>query len=266
MGSKVSWRLPAVLLTGVVVIAAATGWLYSRQSLFRLSEVEVRSEDSDVSEAARRLCARWLGRGLFAISLRDVEHVVSQLPAISSVAIHRRWPSRLLIELRLRRPVAFGFHDGTLWTLDSEGGRIAPVTRPLVLPLLRSLPDENSLRREALAWIAAQGGGDTDSLDFALIDAIRWNPESGLEVRMESVELDVSLGFSGFVDAWTRADKAFAALRSRGQRAKFLDASYRQRVVAQLHGDLRNPGSGLNLRELVRRANPETTSEPPRAR
>lgn len=254
---------------GVAVLTAASGWLYSRQSLFRLSEIRVQAEDTELAAQAQKKLMDRLGKSLFVISFSGIEEDLAKIPAIRKVNIRRRWPSTLVISLEIKDPVAMTFYEGKLWGLDSQGNLIDVLHRPRSLPLIKFQSKDFETRKEVFSWLDRQRHRESSgALDFSRIDELMWTPDRGLIVKSFESEIEVELGFRGFDAAWERAEQAVVALRSRDIRANYLDATYRHRVVASR---LQNFQNGLNLKGLVHRAGAapmgrDSSAEPPQAR
>lgn len=249
-----------VLLVSFFGVAAAAGWVYSRNALFRLTEVAVDSPDADVSAIIRRRLMGILGRSLFTVSLSDLQRQIGVVPQVENVTLHRRWPSTLGVQVQIKRPVACLFIKGKLWTLDGEGHPIELLTKPTVLPLLKSLPSRTEERTELFAWLRDRA--DTSALEMDRIDTLAWTEDRGLVATLAEPEgLEIELGYREFARSWVRADRAWALLRRRPVKVELLDATYRHRVVARVRGNLQNPGTGLNLKELVRRTGAGTAPE-----
>ncbi|MBS1982997.1 MAG: FtsQ-type POTRA domain-containing protein [Bdellovibrionales bacterium] len=244
---------------GALVVALAVGWASTRNLLFRLSDVTVRTEDPELRTTIQRKLMPYLGKSLFGLSLADIEVSLRTLPTVKSLSLMRRWPSELVIAVETKRPVAISFRGRKLWTLSSDGTFIDVLTRPLALPLLKSLPQDPATIAELFQWLNDVRGVDTRSLDFGAVDEVIWTSERGLTLRSYAADLEIELGFHDFAAAWSRADRALSVLHARGVAANHLDATYRHRVVVRGRPPLRNFQNGLNSKELVRRM--QTTTD-----
>lgn len=244
---------------GVVLgLCAAAGWLYSRQSVFRLSEITVESGDAALRTEIRNRLLSHLGSGLFALSLRDLEREISVVPSVSGATIYRRWPAEIVIRPRLKRPVAMTFVGKELWTLDENGERIEVLRKPENLLLARRMPADAAVRSEIFSWIASSLSTEGLSLEAAQFDEIEWISDRGLVLRSLEPELEVELGFGNYAAAWSRLARAHGILTARGVRVLRLDASYPHRVVAEPVNNLRIFQNGLDLKRLGRRAGGES--------
>jgi cell division septal protein FtsQ len=242
-----------VLIALLGVLGVAGGWLYSRNSLFRLAEVQVESERADLDAEIRRRLAGILGRSLFTLSLRQLESELAALPAVESVSLHRRWPSTLLIRVREREAVGMAFRNGKLWTYDASGEPIEALRRPLATPLVRGVVPGTPQAKDIYAWLARARKSEPGLVDLNEMDEAEWVNDRGLIVRFLARNLEVEMGFAGFDEAWRRFERALAAVRERQIEATYFDATYRHRVVVRGRSVLQNPSHSLDLKGLVRR-------------
>lgn len=245
-------------LAVVFGLCAAAGWVYSRQSVFRLSRITVESTDAALRVDIRNRLLSHLGSGLFALSLRDLEQEILQVPSVSGATIYRRWPAEIVIRPKLKQPVAMTFVGKELWTLDEGGEKIEVLRKPEGLILARRMPADVAVRKEIFAWLAAGTPGEAPSLEVAQFDEMEWMNDRGLVLRSLEPELEVELGFGGYAAAWSRLARAHKILTERGVKAAHLDASYPHRVVVGGVNNLRIFQNGLDLKRLGRRAGGES--------
>lgn len=240
-------------LASVLVVALLAGWAFTRGSLFRVSHIEVLSDDEALAKALNARFVGLYGQGLFAVSLTSLEQDVRAFPRIKAVSLRRRWPSTLLIRPELRNVVALEFQNGRLWTVDDEGSAVEALASPVSAPLLKGFGDDLSARRSACAWLASLSSYEGTHLEPSQIDEIEWKRDRGLVVHFSELALEVELGFEDYMNAFSRADLALGVLQSKKYQANFLDASSVRRVVARGAPSLQNSDSSLTFREKMRR-------------
>lgn len=246
---------------GLVVIfglCAAAGWVYSRQSVFRLSRITVESTDATLRVDIRNRLLAHLGSGLFALSLRELEQEILEVPSVSGATIYRRWPAEIVIRPKLKQPVAMTFVGKELWTLDGSGEKIEVLRKPAGLILARRLPADANVRKEIFAWLASATPGESGAIEVSQFDEMEWMSDRGLVLRALEPELEVELGFGGYAAAWSRLVRAHGILTERGVKPTRLDASYPHRVVVEGVNNLRIFQNGLDLKRLGRRAGGES--------
>ena len=246
----------------MALLALPAGWLYSRNSLFRLSNIIVNSEDSDFSKRVQENLLAHLGRNQMVVSLSDLEKQVRSFPAIENVGIRRHWPDTVVIDVQLRTPIALIFHEQKIWQVDAEGEFISMLSAPLGLPLLKNFKLESAgksrkavqhERREVFNWLSKIKNESTAGSLFRSIDELEWNETSGLIVRGQDLGTEIELGFHDYEAGWRRGLKVLEHLKAKNLPVAQLDASYPNRVIARKVRDLQNFQNGLNLEELVRR-------------
>jgi cell division septal protein FtsQ len=171
------------------------------------------------------------------------EDLLSNIQEIESVSLKRRWPSTIVVELTKKRAVAFEIEKDGYFLLDEHGLRFKEVAeRPEALPELRNTL-EKSRRASALSWL---------SQSQAPIRALEWDLELGLRVESLDGTL-VELGFESFSTSWQKAERALQYIHGKQMKARALDATYNNRVVARGLAKLQNPENDLNLKEMVHR-------------
>lgn len=235
------------------LLGALGGWLYSRQALFRVREIDVRTADLLLKSKIEKDMLSYSGRPLFGIQLREIEAELMKNPELRSVRIQRVWPDRLVFEPEVKEPVALGFKDKQIWLLDEEGERIHPLREAHALPLFVGLPEGSSLRKQAAQWILRMKKEMNSDSFFELIDEVETFNGRDLSVKIASLGLRVDLGNKNWEQRWRRAEAAFAALQERGIQALHLDAAKDPKVFVYDSVELHKSESGLNLEELVRR-------------
>jgi len=247
-GQRVSFFALALVL---VVTAVGLGWVLTRNSLFLLSEIVVEKGNSEMDTVVREKLVRFYGQRLTRLSLREAERSLLEIPEISRVVLHKRWPSTLLVSVQLRKAVLAKFDQARLMLYDSEAKPIAPYLKAEPLPLLKG-PIPRAVFEELCEFL-----GELPRLDQ--LQQIEWSRQAGLVLTRSDKEFVTELGFSDFTRAFHRAREAERVLELNDLLGSVerLDASYRSRAVARLKSSpsemLQNPKSELNLKELVHR-------------
>jgi cell division septal protein FtsQ len=264
---KLSKRLQRLtLFVCATALLLSLGFVYSRNSLFRLSDITVECDDVEVGDWVKRRLVGQLGVSLFSVPLAAMERELMQLQRIDRVTLYRRWPSSVLIRVEVRRPVAVSFHNGRLWAVDNRGVLIHEVVQPLDRPLLsgfESMADDKlkaqrleDLPGKVFAWLDSLEQRDNQVLDRSDFDEFAFDRVRGLIAKSFEKKMVVELGSDSFSKAWRSAEKSVNFLRSQGINASHLDATYANRVVVKTRPRLQNSEYRLNLEELVRRKEP----------
>ncbi|MEO5667156.1 MAG: FtsQ-type POTRA domain-containing protein [Bdellovibrionota bacterium] len=242
-----AWAIAMVVVI-VASIAALGGWLYSRESLFRVESIEVRLPESPLRKDIEESLLAYSGRSMFALKLGELEQALLRHPQISAARILRRWPSTLVIEAELKTKAALEFRNKTLWFVDQKGEQIAPLATAEALPLMWGFDEHTALKSDLLEWIVAARAKDEM---LGNLDEIAFDHD--VILGFKNVGLRVHLGTRNWPQRWARAKAAFAAMQKQGRLALVIDASVEGRVFVYDSVELHNSQSGLNLRELVRR-------------
>jgi len=238
---------PLVVLFAAALVATLAGWVYSRNSLFMLSEITIKTESPELENDLRKNFVGYLGKRLTALSLSQLESIAMKDPRIKKAVFHKRWPNSLLIVIEERKAVAMTFIQGKLWTLDENGEPIAILRRAEALPLLKRYKRQADQLVQISNWLSTVK--ETDQFD-----EVEWVDDRGLVIKNYSQDFDIELGFADFDSAWRRADSSLTFVRTKNISAVVLDASYSHRVVIRPKSELQNFENKLNLRKLVRRA------------
>ncbi len=235
----------------LVVTAVGLGWVLTRNSLFLLSEIVVEKGNSEIDNVVREKLVRFYGQRLTRLSLREAERSLLEIPEISRVVLHKRWPSTLLVAVQLRKAVLARFVEGHLMLYDSEAKPIAPYLKAEPLPLLKgNIPAD--VFEELCEFL-----GSLPRIDQ--MQELEWTRQAGLSIARADKDFVTDLGFTDFTRAFNRASEAERVLETNDLLAGVdrLDASYRGRAVARLKSSpsekLQIPKSELNLKELVHR-------------
>jgi hypothetical protein len=209
------WLRPlsiAILVVGAVAGTAA--WL-ATSPRFRVTVVEVQSQDPALHAWVESRVAGFTGERLLLLPLARVTAAVGEQPWIDTVEVSRVLPGRLLVEIHERRPAAvveISKPEGgrELVYADADGRPIAPVEKPgpgapgpeVLGRLLRvtggtadtyGVPEALEIRRELSRARPAWGDGVTrvevlGDKDFRLHTAALPFP---LVMRAGEVELEI---------------------------------------------------------------------------
>jgi cell division septal protein FtsQ len=251
-----------MLAASLACFVALAGWMYSREALFRLSDIQVETQDVDLVDQIQKKWIHLLGRPLFSISLEKLEGELKNQFRLEHIVIKRKWPSTLSIQLTEKDPVAIEFRSGRYWILDKDCEIISALQRPKGLPVLKihgagsrdvrlaadsicsKIPEFRSYEGAHLSW------DDIDEINFYI--------DRGWVLRAFEKDLELVLGHRNLLSAWQRATLAMDVLIAKNLKPKFLESSYSKRVVFRLDSvlgqKLQNLKDELNYKELVQRA------------
>ncbi len=125
-----------------LVLFAPTRSLICRlmNSVFSVRQVVIEApHDLDSMEAASS-CLDKLGRSLLDISQREMRKAIAEIPSVKSVKVRKVYPSTLVVDIQVRRPMFVVELGGELLGLSADGV-LLPVPREA-----RELPTLTGLR------------------------------------------------------------------------------------------------------------------------
>lgn len=134
---------PVAVLAAGLVIVWTSGYLRnswhdlivtaietSREAGFQVRHVLVSGRDKTDRQTLIEALGIEIGEAMFAIDLNSARERVSALAWIRDVAIQRRMPDEIVVELVERRPLAIWQTDGNFFVVDS-GGEVISGAEPL---------------------------------------------------------------------------------------------------------------------------------------
>ncbi|MEV6346688.1 FtsQ-type POTRA domain-containing protein [Actinoplanes sp. NPDC051851] len=203
--------MPWAVGAGVLLVAGVLTWLVYGTSVLGVRNVEVVGVQVLTADQVRAAAAVQEGRPLAGVDLDRVGARIRALPPVDRVAVSRRWPGTLMIEVVERTPVA-AVPAGTRFTLiDGEGVPFRTVAeQPDGLPLARlatpGRDDENT--GSALTVLAAL----SDDLREQLIAISVASP---VQIRLELRKGRVVI-WGDDTDSAKKSEVATALLKQKG--------------------------------------------------
>jgi cell division protein FtsQ len=202
-------RRRAMLLAAGVVVLALLGWGLWSGPLLAVRSVQVDGATTLPAELVREAAGIPDGRSLLRVDVDAAREAVAELPQVESVTVTRGWPSRVVITLVERTPLAVVGDAGRRSLVDERGVLFDTVTGEApagVVPLtVRDPGPDDEATRAALTAIAALPGAlreqiaevsadDADAVVLTLGDGtvVRWGgaDESGKKAEILAALLD----------------------------------------------------------------------------
>ena len=217
-------RRSAALLVAGVVVLALLGWGLWSGPLLAVRSVQVDGATTLPAALVREAAGIENGRSLLRTDVDAAREAVAELPQVESVTVTRGWPSRVVITLVERTPLAVVGEAGRRSLVDERGVLFDTVTGGVpagVVPLsVRDPGPDDEATRAALTAIAA------------LPETVR---EQVAQVRaMDANAIVLTLG-DGTVVRWGGADEP-------GKKAGILAA-----LLDQLAAETIEPAAELDL-------------------
>ena len=236
--------------------------------MFRMSEISIVTEDSDVEKKVKEKLITYLGRSLFSVSAQQISKDLSEIGRIKNISLTRVWPQTLRIQIELKTPYSKIKRDNQFYSLDLDGEFIEPLNQDVALLELKGFYNSENGRwvlnpvqkKEFFEFLSKRLKEDDSQVDFTSTHFVEWNNLEGLKLSWGEPTLEIVLGNDQFEQAWGRAKKAIVYIKKQKLNIENLDATYQNRVVARTRRELQNSEYRLNLEELVRRT--ENSSSP----
>jgi cell division protein FtsQ len=136
----------------ILVLAAAGFWAYRQtqsDARFAVRHIEIAGAVHTQLAAIEAITRRYLGLNLFKIDIALVQNDLHSLAWIQRIAIEKRVPNTLRINVVERVPVALAMHDGGLQYIDASGavcGDLSPSIGDSDLPIVSNADDKELLR------------------------------------------------------------------------------------------------------------------------
>ncbi|HEY2094614.1 MAG TPA: FtsQ-type POTRA domain-containing protein [Thermoanaerobaculia bacterium] len=138
------------IFMAVVVIGAF--WAYRQtqsDARFAVRHIEIAGAVHTQRAAIESITHRYLGLNLFKIDIARVQSDLHSLPWIQRIAIEKKVPDTLRINVVERVPVALAMRDGTLQYVDATGavcGELSPAVGDSDLPVVRDAEGSELVR------------------------------------------------------------------------------------------------------------------------
>jgi cell division protein FtsQ len=191
-----------MLLGAGAVVVVLLGWGLWSGPLLAVRSVQVDGASTLPAALVREAAGIEDGRSLLRVDVDAARAAVAELPQVESVTVTRGWPSRVVITLVERTPLAVVGEAGRRSLVDAQGVLFDTVTGEApagVVPLsVRDPGPDDEATRAALTAIAALpepvreqvaevSAPDADAIVLTLVDGtvVRWGgaDESGTKAE-----------------------------------------------------------------------------------
>ncbi|MBI1815931.1 MAG: FtsQ-type POTRA domain-containing protein [Deltaproteobacteria bacterium] len=264
--SRVPWRrlaLPCVLVSAALALMASVCWMVPRvwtaashHHYFTLTEVSVRGN----SHLSREDLLRWgdlrPGMSIWDADPSQVRARLREHPDLRDAQVRRDFPSRLVIVVRERTPVAIAVLDD-LYFVDRSGRVMNRLDDsdsrdlPLITGLRASAVDNSDavlLRRAVRLVRLCRREGCGAGLSEVNVDARR-----GVTIVPLRRSVPIVLGWGNWRGKLTRTSRVLAVWEGQEARVALFDASFPNQVIVRLReqpaapkvGKQKQPGSPL---------------------
>ncbi len=164
-------------------------------SFFTLQELNIEGNSYLSDRQIKNIANVWLGKNLFAMSVRQIEDRLYKEPWIKGVLVKRKLPDALYIQVKERKPIFWIQKSNTIYYADADARLIAPVLAKKFrsLPLLRC--DRESYRQKQCLEVM-QECILTNSYPFGFADVgwIRFLSDEVVEFLLQDREIKLKIG------------------------------------------------------------------------
>ena len=255
----------------LLACALLAGVLFSRASVFRVSNLEIEVEDGRIRELVTKKLISHLGGSLLSVPVSNVERELLKIPKVKNVRIMRRWPNALGIKVELKQAIGKFKSKTGIYLVDEQGLVLEKLEGESGHPWLVGFYDPASGNpklsevqlKGVLGWVfGLQNQKSLSPIEITQIDQIEWVPGSGLSFQLgPDLDLKIDLGFENWDSAWGRVLGLWSKDNFKPSLYDVLDASYSNRIVAKKRRELPKAPNELNLEELVRRGEVQVSPE-----
>jgi cell division protein FtsQ len=225
---------------------------------YRVRQVEVRGCEKVGQETLLSLASIEGMPNLFTLPLKDVARRLESHPWIEGVTIRKAFPSKVLIEVKERRPIAI-VQLGELYYIDGKGvifcraGEGDGYNYPFLTglnPQALEKDSEGSKRLITKALEVLLVVEEKRGAPLAEVSEIHIEKISGIHCISKTEGLEVKMGWDDFREKVKRLSLIWTDLESRGLKASSIDCSDMNRMVVKKAFTV---GSGIT-RTVAKRA------------
>lgn len=208
---------------------------------FRVRQVEVRGAQKVGQETLLSLASIDGMPNLFTLPLKDVAKRLESHPWIEGVTIRKSFPSKVLIEVKERRPIAI-VQMGELYYIDGKGvifcraGEGDGYNYPFLTGLNRQALEKDSEESKRLitkALEALLAVEEERGAPFEEVSEIHIEKVSGIHCISKVEGLEVKMGWNDFREKVKRLSLIWTDLQSRGLTVSSIDCSDVNRMVVK---------------------------------
>jgi len=160
-------------------------------SYFQIENIEVEGEEKLSDEVILDWAKIPLGKSIFRLNLKAIEKKLESQPKIEKVIIKRLLPSRILIQIKERKPFVYLLYKEMLFEVGKEGVVIGKVEELQDLPVISgvsSLSDKERIKKGIEVVKFAQNRG----VSFAEVNVE--NPEGIIGYLPKGIKVYIGEG------------------------------------------------------------------------
>ncbi len=225
---------------GSLVLLLVLGWFGYQKLMVKLTNsprcaltgIEIRNLKYLSQHEILRLANIPNGVNIFSLSVQDIEASIETNLLVKKAQVERKWPSKLVISVQERKPIAKINDKGQEYLLDGEEQLIKnPLKTPISLPLLSGLSlQDNRLPTVVNFLLSLQKQGEAI---FPQIASFTMDAAKGLIVQLSNGltvywgELDTSQ-IAENISRWQQVQDD---LNNKGISLQYIDLRFKNVVV-----------------------------------
>lgn len=215
----------AAILSCMAVFIGVVGFalMYAYVSLttgqyFALKTLEIQGNSRLNSREILEIVHLQHGANTLALSIEQVEDILSASPWVREASVQRVLPSKLVIGIKEKSPAFWVLHKDVLHYADARGGLIAPLTADKLasLPTLEVEPGAED-SAAALPDLVRSLRDSNLPLDLNAVTFVRLSAARGVEMRVNGMRMKISIGLEEWLYNLNRLEKTLADLERRGE-------------------------------------------------
>jgi cell division septal protein FtsQ len=177
-------------------------------------------------------------KNLWQVPLQRIDQELRSEPEIETVAVTRKWPSGVQIQMKLK-PVVLVLFDGkkTVRPIANTADVLRPIDISLApdVPFVRNrklLKDDEQRKKMVEHYLSIPNQGVISQSEIAEVD---WSDEQGLYIEMtEAQDGKIFLGTQDVSIKCKRVANVLKYLESQNQKWRVIDASFAKKVLVRL--------------------------------
>ncbi len=244
---KLIFKLFVAVVVIPALVAGTIFWL-DRQGFFNLDQIEITIENRDINpQFLQPLVADlnanmegYRGRSLWHLDLPKISAGTQKMKWIESIAISRRWPSRLQVTVQPKSvKLLFLSKAGDIFPIVEDGSFLPAVstkTAPDVALLEGTAFESNLEMRKKAVKVISEIPRD-GKFSHGKISELRFDPKEGFWATLIQSGIKVKMGEENIPLKSARVSQVLEYLETRQLEARVIDANLSKKVLVRLRKD-----------------------------
>jgi cell division protein FtsQ len=217
----------------VTVLVAGGYWMFRRlqeDERFAIRSIEIHGVDDARRLEVTEVLDRWDGANLFRLEMDLVRHELISLDWVGTVALEKKLPGRLRVEVRERVPQAIIVAGGVPRFIDAKGARFGDASSSLERRIFPVIEDVQGLEaRRSVAFLEALEA--SDQALHSRIERIRPAEGAGWEIVDRDLGTLIRLDEHDGADKWRMLYRIVAAEQFDSSAIEYADLRFDDQIV-----------------------------------